>query len=350
MPRIKRKTAHIISIALFALFAFSLFFFSFWRVKPCLTRQIQVPIGSSTARIASILQEEGLIQSALLFRLVSKYKGYDGHFQAGHYQLNNGMTLEEILQELQKGTVKREGIRFTIPEGFTVMQIATRLEEEGIADKETFAELCRVYGECDPEANLPGQRISEIPSQVLFRLEGYLYPDTYEVFKDTTEEKIIELMLARFAEIFNEECLRQADKMGLSTHQIVTIASLVEKEATLPEERALISAVFHNRLKTTAEPLLQSCATIQYILGEAKPVLTNKDLAIDSPFNTYLYPNLPPGPIASPGWHALYAALYPADVDYLYFVSREDGSNRHYFSRTLQEHNAFKKIARQNRH
>jgi UPF0755 protein len=348
MPKI--KTAHIfLSIILLALFAFTLTFFSFWRVRPCFTREIQIPIGSSTARIASILQEEGFIQSALLFRLIAKYKGYDGHFQAGHYELNNNMSIEEIQLELQKGTVRREGIRFTIPEGFTVEQIATRLEEQNIAEKEIFEKLCRVYGENNPGASLLGQKIGEIPSQVRYRLEGYLYPDTYEVHEDIAEEEIIELMLSRFFEVFNEEYLLQAEKMGLNIHQIVTIASLVEKEATLPEERSLIAAVFHNRLNSAAVPLLQSCATIQYILGEIKPVLTYEDLAIDSPFNTYLYPNLPPGPIASPGRQALYAALYPADVDYLYFVSKEDGSNGHYFSRTLQEHNNFKKLAHQNR-
>ncbi len=352
MPKI--KTAHIfLSIILLALFYFTFTFFSFGKAKPCFTKEIQIPIGSSTARIASILQEEGLIQSPLYFRLISKYKGYDGHFQAGHYELSSDMPLLEILQELQKGTIRREGMRFTIPEGFTVEQIAARLEEQKIAEKETFEELCRVYGADEngmsAGTGLPGPSSGEIPPTVRYRLEGYLYPDTYEIFEDISEEEIIKLMLSRFYEIFDEECLLQAKIMGLSTHQIVTIASLVEKEATLQEERALIAAVFHNRLKSSDEPLLQSCATIQYILGETKPVLTNKDLAVDSPFNTYLYPKLPPGPIASPGRQALDAALYPADVDYLYFVSKEDGSNSHYFSKTLREHNKFKKIAQQNR-
>ena len=137
--------------------------------------------------------------------------------------------------------------------------------------------------------------------------------------------------------------------MCLVIHQVVTIASLVEKEAVISEERPLIAAVFHNRLNSETLPFLQSCASVQYLLSETKPVLTYKDLEIDSPFNTYLYPDLPPGPIASPGRQALEAALYPADSDYLYFVTKEHGSGGHNFSQTLQEHNNYKRIAQQNR-
>ena len=236
------------------------------------------------------------------------------------------MSIEEILLELQKGIVKQKGVRFTIPEGFTVEQIATRLEEKELVEREAFLELCRDYGESGSNASPLLQKLGEIPAQVRFRLEGYLFPDTYEVHLDATEEEIVELMLSRFFEIFDEDCCLRAEKMGLNIHQVVTIASLVEKEATLPEERPLIAAVFHNRLNSKVLPFLQSCATIQYILGESKPVLTHQDLEIDSPFNTYLYPNLPPGPIASPGRQALQAALYPEDVEYLYFVSKKDGS------------------------
>lgn len=333
-------------LSVIVLLFITLFFISFWRVRPTFTKEIEIPLGSSTAHIASMLQEEGLIQSAFLFQLVAKYKGYDENLQAGRYKLSSDMSMEEILLELQKGIVKKEGIRFTIPEGFTVEQIAARMEEYQLTKKEDFLELCR--GEAFASQLL--QNAGEISSQVRFPCEGYLFPDTYEVHAGATAEEIIEMMLARFFEVFDDECRLQAEKIGFNIHQIVTIASLVEKEAVLPEERPLISAVFHNRLNSEALPLLQSCATVQYILGESKPVLTYQDLEIDSPFNTYLYPDLPPGPIASPGRQSLQAALYPADTDYLYFVSREDGSGGHYFSRTLQEHNHFKNIAQKNRH
>ncbi|NLX91341.1 MAG: endolytic transglycosylase MltG [Firmicutes bacterium] len=342
MPKIK-PVPFFLSVIL--LLCITLFFISFLRVRPIVTKEIEIPLGSSTAHIASILQEEGLIQNAFLFQLLAKYKGYDKKLQAGRYQLNSNMSLEEILLELQTGIVKKEGIRFTIPEGFTVEQIAARMEEYQLVTKEDFLNFCRGEGSA---AQLL-QNVGEIPPQVRFRCEGYLFPDTYEVHADATAEEIVEMMLARFFEVFDEEYRLQAEKIGFSIHQIVTIASLIEKEAALPEERPLISAVFHNRLNSEASPFLQSCATVQYILGENKPVLTYQDLEIDSPFNTYLYPNLPPGPIASPGRQALQAALYPADADYMYFVSKEDGSGGHYFSRTLQEHNHFKSIAQQNR-
>jgi len=355
MPRI--KPAHLFLSTVLVLF-FTLSFFAFLRIQfffspmasdtNFTTKEIKIPLGSSTAHIASILQEEGLIKNSFLFRLISKYKGYDGQLQAGLYQLSSNMSMDEILLELQKGVLPAEGIRFTIPEGFTIEQIGERLEEQGLVKKEDFLEICRVYEK--DGVNPLSQILGNIPSQVYYRLEGYLFPDTYEVCRDVSAEKIVDLMFSRFLEVFNEEYRLRAEEMGFGIHQIVTIASLIEKEAVLPEERPLIAAVFHNRLNSEALPYLQSCATVQYILGETKPVLTYQDLEIDSPFNTYLYPDLPPGPIASPGLQALRAALYPADVDYLYFVSKEDGSGSHYFSRTLPEHNKYKKLAQQNRH
>lgn len=353
MPRI--KSAHLLSTVLVLIFAFSLL--TVWKVQSLFspvasgaditTKEIKIPVGSSTAHIASILQEEGLIKNAFLFRFLSRYKGYDELLKAGKYQLSTSMSMQEILLELQKGIIPKEGIRFTIPEGFTIEQISSRLEEKGLCKKEIFLEVCRNY-EGD-STNLFSQIIDTIPPQVHYLLEGYLFPDTYEVYQDVQPEEIVELMLSRFFEVFNEDYRLRAQEMGLGIHQVVTIASLIEKEAVLPEERPLIAAVFHNRLNSEALPLLQSCATVQYILGETKPVLSNQDLEIDSPFNTYLYPDLPPGPIASPGLQSLQAALYPADVDYLYFVSKEDGSGSHYFSRTLREHNNYKNLAQRNR-
>ncbi len=354
MPRI--KSAHLfLSTVLVLIFTFS--FFAVWKVQSLFspvasgtnitTKEIEIPVGYSTARIASILHEEGLIKNAFLFRFLSKYKGYDELLKAGKYELSDSMSMQEILLELQKGILPKEGIRFTIPEGFTIEQIGLRLEEEGLFNKEVFWEICRNY---EGDVTNPfSQIIGDIPPQVHYRLEGYLFPDTYEVYQDVQPEKIVELMLSRFFEVFNEDYRLRAEEMGLGIHQVVTIASLIEKEAVLPEERPLVGAVFHNRLNSEALPFLQSCATVQYVLGETKPVLRNQDLEIDSPFNTYLYPDLPPGPIASPGLQSLQAALYPTDVDYLYFVSKEDGSGSHYFSRTLREHNNYKNLAQQNR-
>ncbi|NMB34930.1 MAG: endolytic transglycosylase MltG [Firmicutes bacterium] len=310
--------------------------------------EIDIPLDSSATEIAAILQAKGLIKSAFIFRLYARHRGCDAYFQAGRHQLSPGMTLDEILARLQQGIVLAEGARFTVPEGFTVEQIAMFLARRGLVVEEDFIEECLSFSAETLAFFPPGFPAAE-PNELKYALEGYLFPDTYEVDAAATPEEIIATMLGRFAEVFDANYRRRAEELGLSIHEVVTLASLIEREARVPAERPLISAVFHNRLQSEDMPLLQSCATVQYVLGEVKPDLSNDDLAIDSPYNTYLYPRLPPGPIASPGREALLAALYPADVDYLFFVYKEDGSGTHYFSTTLQEHNRYKTLARQNR-
>lgn len=170
------------------------------------------------------------------------------------------------------------------------------------------------------------------------RLEGYLFPDTYKVTATTTEREIIDMMLARFAREATPEFRQKAQKLGLTLHQAVILASIVEREAKVDKERPKVAAVFLNRMKKGWK--LESCATVQYALGQPKARLLNKDLQIDSPYNTYKYSGLPPTPIASPGRASLQAAVNPANVDYLFFVVSQDG--RHVFSRTLAEHNRAK--------
>ena len=306
--------------------------------------EVDIPLRSTTAQIAAILKEEGLIKNEMVFRLYSRFRGYDQKLQAGRHLLSPDMALEELLTNLQQGVVYKEGIRFTIPEGFNLEQIAARLESEGLFEKEAFLQACLNY----PRENT-FDFLQEVPLDVKYTLEGYLFPDTFEVRGDITPKETIEIMLRRFDNVFTENFRHRAEELGLSIHEVVTLASIVEKESRADEERPVIAAVFLNRLRSPSMPLLQSCATVQYVLGEVKPVLTYQDLEVDSPFNTYLYPNLPPGPIASPGREALEAALYPADVNYLYFVYKEDGSGTHYFSTTLQEHNHHKNLAQRNR-
>lgn len=311
--------------------------------KKHIEKEIEIPLNYSTAHIAALLEAEGIINNALFFRLYARYRGYDQQLQAGRYTLSTVMSMEDILQELRRGVVYREANRFTIPEGFTLLQIAARLHANALVDKDLFLEACRAY------ENEEFDFLQDIPAGVNYRLEGYLFPDTYEVYPGATAEEIITVMLRRFHAVCNEEYRLKAGQLGLTLHEAVTIASLVEKEARVEEEQPLVAAVFHNRLKSKEMTLLQSCATVQYALGEIKTYLTNKDLEIDSPYNTYIYPNLPPGPIAAAGENALLAAINPAPVTYLYFVSREDGSGYHYFSNTLQEHNRFKAEAQRNR-
>lgn len=308
-------------------------------------REIFIPYNSSTADIAALLKKEGLIKNSLFFRFYAHYKGCHAKFQAGKYLLSAGLTLDEIMVMLQQGVVLKKGFRFTVPEGFTVEQIAAQLAREGLVQEEEFLLEC-----LRPRRESSFQFLSAVPPGVRYTLEGYLFPDTYEIERTAAApEEITEMMLQRFHEIFDADFRQRAAELGFSIHEIVTLASLVEREARVPEERPLIAAVFHNRLRSEHMPFLQSCATVQYVLGEVKPVLSYAELAVDSPYNTYLYPALPPGPIASPGQEALKAALYPADVDYLFFVYKEDGSGTHYFSTTLEEHDRYKEIARQNR-
>lgn len=287
---------------------------------------VEIPRGSSTSEIARILKEENLIKSDLAFKILNKLLQTDGKIKAGTYSLNGSMTAEDIIDTLVNGQVITDSIKFTIPEGFEFRQIADRLEEKGLINKERFIEVAN-HGDFS-------YKFLEDIEKGDSRLEGFLFPDTYEVDKNVTEEELIKKMLDRFDEIFIEDYYKKASQMDMSINEIVTLASIIEREAKLDEERPLVSSVFHNRMEKSM--LIQSCATVQYILGERKPNLTYDDLAIDSPYNTYKYNGLPPKPIASPGKSSIVAALYPEESDYLFFVLDENG--KHIFTETYQEH------------
>lgn len=242
----------------------------------------------------------------------------------------------ELPTRIHKVTPVKEIKKFTIPEGFELRQIADLLSEKGLVDRARFMD-CVENGDFSMYPFIKG--IPKRPN----RLEGYLFPDTYEVYADASEEDIIKKMLDRFSQIFDTTYQARAKEIGMNVDQVVILASMIEREAQLDDERPLVSAVFHNRLKSKQYPLLQSCATVEYVLPQRKAVLSIKDTKIDSPYNTYLHPGLPIGPIASPGQRSIYAALFPADVDYLFFVGNSDGS--HIFSKTYEEHkSAMKKV------
>lgn len=294
--------------------------------------RLEIPRGASSKDIARLLAEKRLIKSPLAFHLYLHYRGLDKSLQAGEYYLSPSLSPLEIAGALAAGRVAL--YRVTIPEGFTLKQIAARLAEAGLVDEERFWAAA---------ANAPFEyEFLKDGPQGSQRLEGFLFPDTYYFPKGMGEEQIIAAMLRRFREAFTPAMEARAKELGLSVRQVVTLASLVEREAKLDSERPLIAAVFYNRLRRGLK--LESCATIQYLLDKPKPVLLEEDLKIPSPYNTYLNPGLPPGPIASPGLASLKAALYPAPVPYLYFVANPDGS--HTFSRTLAEHLQASRAAR----
>ncbi|NLY44054.1 MAG: endolytic transglycosylase MltG [Clostridiaceae bacterium] len=299
--------------------------------------EVEIAKGASTKDIAEILKEKKLIKYPLLFRVVSRIKQNDGKYQQGVHLLDTSMDYDAIMAELKKTVAKKEVKRFTIPEGYEFKQIVEKLSTEKLIDKEKFIALAEM-------GDFEYSFLKDLPERKP-RLEGYLFPETYEVYADATEEDILRKMLEQFEKEFKQEYLERAEELGMTVDEVITLASIIEREARLQEERPLISAVFHNRLKSKEYPLLQSCATVQYILGERKEVLSEEDTKIQSPYNTYLNPGLPPGPIASPGRESIYAALYPADVSYLFFVAKSDGS--HIFSNTYEEHQIAQKKAQQ---
>ncbi|MDH7572803.1 MAG: endolytic transglycosylase MltG [Clostridia bacterium] len=285
---------------------------------------VKIPRGSSPGQIAERLRQEGLIRSAVVFRIYLRLQGLEESLKAGEYRLSPSLSVPEIADTLASGNVVRH--RVTIPEGFTLKQIAARLAEAGLIDPERFWQVAA-------EAPFDYDFLRDGPPGTQ-RLEGFLFPDTYYFSKDMTEEEIIAAMLRRFREAFTPEMEARCRELSLTVREAVTLASLVEREAKLDAERPLVSAVFHNRLRLGLK--LESCATVQYLLDEPRPVLRAEDLKIPSPYNTYLHVGLPPGPIASPGLASLRAALYPASAPYLYFVANPDGS--HTFSRTYSAH------------
>lgn len=284
--------------------------------------------GNTTKTIAKNLEEAGLIRSQWAFKEIVKENNFDGKLQAGKYKLSKSMDLSEIVKILGKGKVYIETTKVVIPEGYEFNMIVSKLVEQGLIDEEKFKQLANEY-------DFKYRFLSGINNKTN-RLEGYLFPATYNFEKGIDELGILKIMLDKFDSVFKDEYYDRADELGMSVNEIVTLASIIEREGAKSDEFPIISGVFHNRLKDRM--LLQSCATVQYVIGERKPVLSNKDIKIESPFNTYKYEGLPPYPIASPGEMALKAALYPEDTQYYYFVVSGKGDNRHIFSKTLKEH------------
>ena len=298
--------------------------------------RVSIPSGIGSNQIAKLLEEHGIIRDAMIFRYYLVVKKQGDRFQAGDYDLTPGMTLDQIILVLNRGeTVKTEVMRFTIPEGFTVQQIAERLEVMGLADANAFLALAN-----EPEA-WKGMSASQIPddSRIRHRLEGYLFPETYELKKESTEADIIGVMLEELDKklaALPADWQEQLNALGLSLHELLTVASLIEREVVLDEERPIVAGVIYNRLKRGQ--MLQIDATVQYSLDKPKERLYEKDLQVESPYNTYRYNGLPPGPIASPSLASIRAALYPAETPYYYYVTKKDGSQGHLFAETFEQH------------
>ncbi len=286
-------------------------------------RPVQVTIapGDSPRRAAERLAEKGVIRAPLLFLSLARLQGKDRLIRAGEYRFHTSMTPEQVLERLCRGVVVLH--RVTIPEGWTVAQIAAALEREGLASREAILEASR-----DPEL-LRGLGI-EGPS-----LEGYLFPDTYRFAKGLSAREILRAMVRRFHEVYDPRLRARQAEAGWSLQEVVTLASIVEKETGRKEERPLVARVLINRLRKGMP--LQCDPTVIYGIEGFDGNLTREDLRRPTPYNTYVIKGLPPGPICNPGLDSLRAVLYPAEGNFLYFVSRNDGTHR--FSTTLREHN-----------
>lgn len=299
--------------------------------------RVKIPPGTGTSAIAKLLEENGIIRNSTIFVAYLKWKGYGTKFQAGEYAFKPGLTNEEIIEMLNNGqVVKEEMIRLTIPEGFTIRQIAEKLEEVPNWSADKFLEI---VGSSENHYIADAYRHIPDDPNITYYLEGYLFPETYEFKKDTTEEQVVERMLQeldRKLATLPEGWEKQLDKLGITFHEMMTIASLVEKEVAVDKERALVAGVIFNRIKSKMP--LQIDATIQYLFDKPKERLFEADLNIDSPYNTYQIPGIPPGPIGSPSVASIQAALYPEETKYFFYVTKKDGSKEHLFAETFEGH------------
>ncbi len=293
---------------------------------------LTVPRGSTTVQIGNLLHEHGLIRDSAAFAREVKRQGVGTGLQAGTYDFSPTMSVPEIIDKLVQGAVVNLNIRVTIPEGLTLAKTAELFERRGLFTAEEFMAAV-------DSIELSYDYIALIPEGGDHRLEGYLFPDTYEVPAVVSPEQIIRLMAARFNQLIPPRYAESAKSEKYTLHQVVTMASIVEKEAVKRDERARIAGVFYNRIENPFYDgiggFLQSCASIQYILGEPRPLLY-VDLEIKHPYNTYLNPGLPPGPISGSGLLSFEAAMGPESHELYYFVARSDGS--HIFSKTFAEH------------
>ena len=284
---------------------------------------VKVREGMTTGEIADQLVEKGVINSSLKFRFLARVRGYDGKMKPGTYIFSEAMADEDVFDKLLTG--EKYLVRFTIPEGFGVKEIAERLENLDLADREDFLKAAENFAPYDYMRRRPN---------VIYAAEGFLFPETYDIESDYSVDEILNMMAGEFDKRLTDEMRARAREMNLSIHDLATLASLVEREVRFTEDLPIVAQVFLKRLKIGMP--LQTDASLQYLMDAPKEDVTIEDTQIASPYNTYQNAGLPPGPIANPGIAAIDAVLYPADTDYLYFVADRDGHN--HYAYTYDEH------------
>ncbi|MGD0275730.1 MAG: endolytic transglycosylase MltG [Syntrophales bacterium] len=302
----------------------SLIFFRYYINSPIEKKPhtvlVDIPRGSSFLAVVDIMDQAGLVKNKPFFMALTLYRQAARNLRAGEYEFVTSMTPNDIISKLIRGDIKE--YKITIPEDWTLQEIANRLEANKLINRDAFFSLAK-------DQDFLKSLGIDAPS-----VEGYLFPDTYEFDRSMTTQQIMTIMVHQFRKKITPDLCRRAASMGMTKTQWVTLASMIGKEASVKEEKSLVSAVFHNRLKKRMK--LQSDPTTVYGLNNFRGPITRRDLLRYSPHNTYQIAGLPPGPIGNPGLDSLQAALYPAPVKYLYFVSRNDGT--HQFSTTYSEH------------
>lgn len=300
---------------------------------PAVTFTIEKGMGS--AEIADLLEQNGIIRNSLFFKGYLKWTKEGSSFKAGTYTASPGDSYDELIARLNAGdVVKEETVIFTIPEGYTAKQIADKLAEAWNQDAAVFLEIM------DSGAGLQEIDALNIPQdkEIRHRLEGYLFPETYELAKDSTPQEVIDALLGQFHKKLDTipNWQQKLKDRGLSLHELLTVASLVEREVVVDSERPLVAGVIYNRLEKGQK--LEIDATVQYLLDKQKERLLYKDLEVESPYNTYRNMGLPPGPISNPGLASIQAALEPEASDYYFYVTKKDGTQGHLFATTYKEH------------
>lgn len=288
---------------------------------------VEITSGMTTAEIADTLAKKEVINSSTGFLILAKLGGYERDFKEGVYYFKSDMRVGVVLQNLVAGP-QNAVVRVTIPEGFTVEDIANLMEKEGLVNKEDFCMVAKDFAPYDymkPALDNPN---------IKYAAEGFLFPDTYDFDRGYTARQIMQIMADNFDHRLNAQMRERAKEENLSIFELIIMASLVEKEAKFAEDRPIIADVFFKRLADGM--MLQSDATIQYALDEHKEEFSIEDTKHDSPYNTYQHTGLTPGPIGNPGLESINAVLYPADTDYLYFVADSEGHN--HYSVTYDEH------------
>lgn len=281
--------------------------------------------GEGVKEISQNLKKKGLIKNSLFFSIASYLTGQWNNFQQGEYKLSPNMNFSLIIQTLLQGPKAKEET-ITILEGWTNVQIAEYLENKNICQKEDFLNSLEEIDQSNYSF------LKDKPKEI--GLQGYLFPDTYQVYAKSPAHLIIEKMLSNFQNKLDQEKIAAIEKQGKTIFETITLASLIEKEASDKEDKKIVSGIFQKRLEINMP--LESCASINYILASPKPRLSKEDLEIDSPYNTYLYPGLPPSPINNPGLDSIEAAIWPEETDYLYFLAGPEGKN--VYAKTFEEH------------